>query len=104
MAKWKPMDKICEDCGELMVQVAPQKRFCPECAKKRNKKSKEESELKSWVVRAVQMVTNPHAKYCFGCVHCRSDYGSKYCNYIFDEDHRRPCPPGKDCTEKKTKW
>jgi hypothetical protein len=101
MAKWKPVDKNCEDCGELMVQVAPQKRFCPECARKRNKKSIEESHAKDVVA---QMFVNPHAKYCFGCVYWRSEYGSKYCNYIFDEGHRRPCMPGKDCTEKKTKW
>lgn len=23
------------------------------------------------------------------------------CNYIFIEDQKRPCPPGKDCTVKR---
>lgn len=36
---------------------------------------------------------------CFGCFHWRGEtYGGMTCNYIFDEGHRRPCPPGADCT------
>jgi hypothetical protein len=30
-----------------------------------------------------------------------SNWGSSYCNYIFIEGHKRPCPPGKGCTEYK---
>ena len=43
-------------------------------------------------------------KHCLGCKYyyciCPELY---YCSYIFQEDKRRPCPPGKDCTEKKRK-
>lgn len=41
---------------------------------------------------------------CCGCVHWRGEsYGSLCCNYIFDMNRRRPCPPGEGCTEKRTK-
>ena len=49
-----------------------------------------------------------NAKYCRDCVYWGGEYTNNYCcNYIFCEGHRRPCPPGKDCTEKiigKRKW
>lgn len=40
---------------------------------------------------------------CKGCVYFfgRAE-GNECCNYIFIVGHRRPCPPGKDCTEKRT--
>lgn len=37
-----------------------------------------------------------------GCIHqARWDEHTKFCAYILDEGHRRPCPAGKDCTEYK---
>lgn len=43
-------------------------------------------------------VTND--KYCIGCRYYRTMYGGDqmYCDYIFAEDKKRPCDPGKDCT------
>lgn len=42
-------------------------------------------------------MTNP----CEGCFHWRGRYyGDICCNYIFDMDRNRPCPPGADCTER----
>ena len=39
---------------------------------------------------------------CKGCFHWRGEsFGSICCNYIFDEGHRRPCPPGQDCTVRR---
>lgn len=29
--------------------------------------------------------------------------GSRCCNYIFVQGEKRPCPPGKDCTERREK-
>ncbi len=38
------------------------------------------------------------------CEGCRYFFGhyqqTRFCNYIFLEGHRRPCPPGKACTVK----
>lgn len=38
------------------------------------------------------------------CEGCRYFFGhyqqNACCNYIFMVGHRRPCPPGKDCTVK----
>ena len=39
--------------------------------------------------------------YCEGCKYFGGhSKGAKCCNYIFDEDKRRPCPPGSKCTVK----
>lgn len=35
------------------------------------------------------------------CRGCDYQAGGKYCDYIGITGHRRPCPPGKDCTVKK---
>ena len=47
-------------------------------------------------------------KYCKGCIYCTKITDEIwYCAYIFREDKRRPCDPGKGCTvktkRKKTK-
>ena len=36
---------------------------------------------------------------CAGCWHWRGDF-YKTCNYIFDMGRKRPCEPGKACTER----
>lgn len=37
---------------------------------------------------------------CEGCVHWYGSYeNNRCCNYIFDMEKSRPCPPGNDCTE-----
>jgi hypothetical protein len=36
---------------------------------------------------------------CTGCWHWRGDF-YKTCNYIFDMGRKRPCEPGKECTER----
>ena len=41
---------------------------------------------------------------CYGCKYsCMGSGWAIYCEYIFIEGHRRPCPGGKDCTVKDTK-
>lgn len=43
-------------------------------------------------------------KYCVGCVYFYGDYEvNRCCNYIFVREKKRPCPPGKDCTERREK-
>lgn len=38
---------------------------------------------------------------CVGCRYYRPIHGKQmYCDYIFAEDKKRPCDPGKDCTVK----
>lgn len=32
------LDKHCEDCGKLLINVTPQKRFCPECKRKHDRR------------------------------------------------------------------
>lgn len=40
--------------------------------------------------------------YCRGCVYlARTGDGSDWCDYIGITGHKRPCPAGKGCTEKK---
>lgn len=39
--------------------------------------------------------------HCLGCkYYCNIYENVYYCSYMFREDKRRPCPPGKDCTVK----
>lgn len=47
---------------------------------------------------------SPHNdKYCAKCVYYRPwDGGQMACFYWDDEDELRGCPPGKDCTRRKT--
>ena len=112
MASTISVDKNCEDCGVLMEGVFPTKRFCKECAKKRQKAQKKVYKRvrgpKPKIVLQGTPIINKNAKYCRDCVYWGGEYTNNYCcNYIFCEGHRRPCPPGKDCTEKiigKRKW
>lgn len=40
-------------------------------------------------------------KHCQDCFYYRNMYDCAwYCAYIFVEDKKRPCPPGKECTVK----
>lgn len=39
---------------------------------------------------------------CEGCLHFYGAYKhNRCCNYMFDTGHRRPCPPGDQCTVKR---
>ena len=39
---------------------------------------------------------------CAGCLHFYGRYhNNKCCNYLFDTGHKRPCPPGEECTVKR---
>ena len=43
-------------------------------------------------------------KYCVGCTYWRflapvAQGGGKCCHYILDNERKRPCPPGRECTE-----
>ena len=50
------------------------------------------------------MQWRPYDRACKGCIYFGWIGGYHgCCNYIFIAGERRPCPPGKDCTVKKTK-
>ena len=105
MATATRIDKPCEDCGALLVGVFPTRRFCSVCAKKRQQVSKKAYKIIRPKKEKQQVqgspIINHNAKYCKGCVYWGGDYVNNFCcNYIFCEGHRRPCPPGKDCTVK----
>lgn len=113
----KKIDKPCEGCGVLLVNVVPCRRYCIACTKKRRNEYQREHQKeyreyqnkyqrkhpkKSSNVPSVYAV-NPNKKYCKGCVYWGGAYENNFCcNYIFVEGHRRPCTPGKDCTERVT--
>nr|DAQ80227.1 MAG TPA: hypothetical protein [Caudoviricetes sp.] len=43
-------------------------------------------------------------KHCVGHRYFFGYYeGNRCCNYIFVHGEKRPCPPGKDCTERRKK-
>jgi len=108
MANLKKVNKPCEGCGVMMENVSPMKKYCFACAKeRRNKQStryREAHRAPKTEKPHSPPVHNPYMKYCKGCYY----YGggcetTATCNYIFIVGHRRPCPPGKDCTVKKAK-
>lgn len=103
------VDKPCEDCGVLMVNVSPCRKYCYACAKKRQRAYQREyakvrkKKRHAQGVKPMEQLINPNKKYCKGCIYWGGAYeGYETCNYIFIEKHSRPCPPGKDCTEKIT--
>lgn len=102
------VDKPCEDCGVLMVNVAPMRKICHACAKKRAKKNKKkyrtERPTGKTDKKIMPPISNPNEKYCRDCYYWTGmNSGCYCCNYIFYENRKRPCPPGKDCTVKRRK-
>lgn len=105
MASAKKVNKPCEDCGVLLVNVVPTRKYCYSCARKRQRANAKQyrtvKDKKCDGVLRGTPIQNPNAKYCKGCKYWWGAYdGYEMCNYIFCKGHRRPCPPGKDCTEK----
>ena len=105
MAGSAKVDKNCEDCGVLIEQVFVTRRFCSDCAKKREKEQKKTYNTVKVKKKKPRVqgspIINHNAKYCKGCVYWFGAYESnEVCNYIFCKGHSRPCPPGKGCTEK----
>jgi hypothetical protein len=94
-------DVICCDCGLLMKNTSAKRKRCPECARKHNNRSKAQRrrEIRGSIETRPSPIRNPNAKYCEGCVYYQGEI-TKCCNYIFIKGKSRPCPPGKDCTEK----
>jgi hypothetical protein len=91
-------DVICCDCGLLMKNTSESRKRCPECARKRNNRSKAQRRHENMdTVPMPSPIRNPNAKYCEGCVYYQGEI-TKCCNYIFHKGKSRPCPPGKDCT------
>ena len=104
------VDKPCEDCGILMVNVTPRRKYCRDCAIKwqreyqRKFRRKKKAEQEAKVQAQQRYIENKNKDYCDGCEYWCGDYKNNYCcNYIFVEGYSRPCPPGKDCTVKKPK-
>jgi hypothetical protein len=93
-------DVTCLGCGLLMKNAHSRTLRCPECAKKHNRISNAQRmcEIRGTAPRP-SPIRNPNAKYCVGCVYYQGEI-TKCCNYIFIKGKSRPCPPGKDCTEK----
>ena len=107
MANTERVDKPCEDCGNLMMQVPPIRKYCYACAderrKIRRKQNKAAKKTSGEPIILGTPIPNPNRKYCTGCIYWSGAYeSSACCNYIFCVGHSRPCPPGKDCTEKVT--
>ena len=98
------VDKNCEDCGTLLVQVSPCRRLCYACAKKRQKAGSAEYRARHKAKKETSYkipAETDNTKNCKNCVYWGGDYPCNFCcNYILDEGHSRPCPPGKGCTVK----
>lgn len=102
---WKKADKNCVDCGVLLENVNVSKLRCAECAKKRIAVYRERSKLKMLEKQGLGKQLKPeHKNPCEGCKYWfGNNEFSICCNYIFIKGHRRPCPPGNECTVKETR-
>lgn len=106
MGSAKRVDKPCEDCGALLVNVVSTRKYCYECARKRQQANKKQyntvKQKKEKVVLRGTPIQNNNAKYCKGCFYWGGhDESACCCNYLLITDKRRPCSPGKDCTVRK---
>lgn len=110
MAGTKKVDKNCEDCGVLMTNVAPLRRLCYDCARKRKRAGERQRAYTYKIIRPPKAkpvmqgtpIINRNAKYCKGCFYWGGhDESACCCNYLLITDKRRPCPPGKNCTVRK---
>ena len=95
-------DIVCGDCGLLLKNVYSNTKRCPTCARVHARKRNRYRHLETGRTKSlVKSIPTLDHRYCEGCVYYGGDYEiTKCCNYIFIEDKRRPCPPGKDCTVK----
>lgn len=75
----------CEMCGLLMENVSPQRKYCTQCLRFRN--------AHRGISKGLVFKGNP-------CKDCRF-FVTGSCSYIFIVGHRRPCPPGRECTVKE---
>lgn len=93
-------DVECCDCGILMKNVGASCKRCPECQEQHALiQNREYMRRVKGITMLPAPIQNPNSKYCEDCVYFQG-YSMRCCNYIFIEDKRRPCPPGKDCTVK----
>lgn len=95
--------KTCVDCGVVMENCTVAQKRCPECLKIWTRIYRENYRERIKMVGVKPRDTQAcSTEYCEGCDYF---FGScvKTCNYLFVTGHRRPCPPGKDCTVRKEK-
>lgn len=107
MANLTKVNKPCAGCGVMMENVFPRRKYCYACAKKRrdlgSARYREAHRAPKTGKEHSEPVVNPNSKYCKGCYYWGGGGGCNCCNYIFIEDKRRPCPPGKGFTVRKVK-
>lgn len=93
-------DVICCDCGLLMEKVSTKRKRCPECARKhKNRINAQRLREQRGSSPGITPILSTNSEYCKGCVYF-GGIPNGTCNYIFIKGKRRPCPPGKECTEK----
>lgn len=111
----KGFDKICTCCGIAFKAESRNKRLCPGCAsvklEQRIKKTRADYK-KPGRVKGVSKVNpvkkadtqRPDVRRCKSCFYGALLDGSvTICDYISITGHRRPCPPGAECTCYKEK-
>lgn len=77
--------RICEMCGALIENVGATRKYCDQCLRFRNAHRE--------ISKGLVFSNN-------NCSDCRFFQGGS-CSYIFIVGHRRPCPPGWECTVKE---
>lgn len=97
----------CVDCRVVIPNAGPMCKRCPECARRRNLEQARRNRQEHPTVGSTRDISEAQARMqrpCIGCAYFGGENNvNNSCNYIFIEDKRRPCPPGKDCTVKKPK-
>lgn len=95
----------CEGCGAEMPGAGPMRKRCPECAKERGREQARRYRQEHPTAVSIRDIFEAQAqmqRHCKGCAYFGGENNvNNSCNYIFIEDKRRPCSPGKDCTVRK---
>lgn len=110
----KVYDKICTCCDRKYKSKSRNKRLCPDCAaqklEKRKKKTRagyKKPHAAKKAPRAASATTaskKPDVRKCKACFYsARLSNNTTICDYILLVGHRRPCPPGAECTCYKEK-
>ncbi len=95
------MTQTCLACGEpLPVGSSRSRRYCAECARKRNLELTVKRQQQAAVARAAmaqQRTEDADRAWCRRCVYRSPHIESNLCDYLLNTGKRRGCKAGKGC-------
>ncbi len=96
----KCKDKRCAICKQVFTPANGRQIYCDECVPY-VRTYRTEAKAKMHRFEENNISEYPAAEGCSGCKYWRllgGTGGGKACHYLLDNEMRRPCLPGKNCT------